>query len=97
MSESIDLDAESLNVLMAYLDVATTKSGRLVLEDLRAAFFDGDHPGTLEELAEIPHPYRPYVEIGLRMAYKKIVGAVTLAEQVRSGLVLVNQPGESEA
>lgn len=89
----IDLDQEGVDILMAYLDMATTRSGKIVLEDLRAAFFEGDNPGILEELEEYPHPYRPYVEIGLRMAYKKIIGAVMLAEQIRTGEVVI-QPQE---
>lgn len=69
-------------VLEAYLDLASTRSGRLMLDDLRKIPELTD-PQTAEDVGEIPHPYRAYVLMGMSMLIKKIDGAIALAEHYR--------------
>lgn len=97
MSEELIISQEDLETLMAYLDVATTGSGEIMLQDLRVNFHDMSNPGLEEELSQFPHPYRAYVETGLRMAYKKIAMVIELAEQINAGTVTaITNPTDGE-
>lgn len=77
------MTTESEQIFEAYLDVSTTGSGKIMLEDIRRAFIELTDPTLSEELDEIPHPYRAYVERGMRLVVQKIEGTIALAEQYR--------------
>lgn len=79
-----ELDPDVIALLEAYLDALGGRSGQMVLADLRSNFSDLRNSALVEELAEIPHPFRAYVEKGLRMAVDKIEGVIVYAEQVRA-------------
>lgn len=77
------MSKEREQIFEAYLDVSSTGSGRIMLEDMRRAFIELNDPALMAELDEIPHPYRAYIEQGMRMTVQKIEGTIALAEQYR--------------
>jgi hypothetical protein len=61
-------------LIAAYETVFLCPEGDIVIDDLRRALdvFGSDSDIYDETLAEIPHPYRAYVELGLQKAWRRI-------------------------
>jgi len=75
------MSPEEKDLLQSYL-LFKNGSGYLVYEDLRRTFKELENESVLEELEEIPHPYRAYVERGMAMVIRKIDLTMKLAEEI---------------
>jgi len=74
------MDKVTQDLFLAYLDVAESGSGKLVMEDMRTSFIELGSEALLEELEQFPHPYRAYVEKGMAMVVHKMEATVKTAE-----------------
>lgn len=75
------LDPET--VLSAYVAAFRSPDGEIVLDDLRQSFVNLDNPGIVDELKEYPHPYRAYIEKGMRIVIEKIDAGIALGEALK--------------
>ena len=76
-------DATRSAVLQAYGDVFGTDNGRLVLEDMLAAYHFRESESLNAEVAEIPHPHRAYYIEGQRsvvLALRTLVSQILMGE-----------------
>jgi len=91
------MDEAQARVLQAYLAVSQTRDGALVLDDLRSAFVRREQDEALaDDLEPYPHPYRAYVEIGMRLVVQKIEAAIAAAELARLRQITPEDAEEDE-
>lgn len=80
------------DIYHAYADTFLTVAGEIVLEDL-VGTFDGVYSGPLLDLIEgIPHPYKAYVEKGMRIVIEGIKQAADNGKHLRG----ITNDGTSE-
>lgn len=72
------MEEEVVNTIRAYGQTFKRREGKLVLDDLVAAFYDRVNPEVEAELSEIPHPYREYVAKGQRDVITKIKAIIDM-------------------
>nr|VFK12055.1 MAG: hypothetical protein BECKLPF1236B_GA0070989_102916 [Candidatus Kentron sp. LPFa] len=64
------------DIITAYRRCFSGPLGEMVAEDIRQSFLLGEPISP--ELSDIPHPYREYAVLGMRMAAQKILGIIEM-------------------